>query len=89
MTPLATDDRRVICRIQLTGEGRWVSLALSLNDRAPVTQFLVSADDLRYEVAGADEGARVQPIQLAGGHHQWREVRLPRVESLNPSSLFA
>jgi len=60
MTLLATNDTKVICRIQLTVEGRWISLALSLGDLASANRFLTLSERLLYEVAGVDE--------LAGGY---------------------
>ncbi len=82
MTLLATDDRRVICRIQLTGEGRWVSIALSLSDRAPDTQFLVSAES-SYEIAGVDDAARKYGLAnwqggiVSGARYAFRALKVP------------
>ena len=43
MTHQAANEREAICRVRLTSEGRWVSLALSLRDMAGANRFLVSA----------------------------------------------
>ena len=46
MTLLTAYDSSVICRIRLTGEGRWVSLALSLGDLDSADRFFVAAERL-------------------------------------------
>lgn len=83
MTPRATNDRKVLCRVQLTGEGRWVSLTLSLSDFASATRFLVEADVLRYEMAGVDEAARTHGLSnwqggvISGARYAFRALKAP------------
>src|SRR5947209_20472954 len=83
MTPLAATDSRVICRVQLTGEGRWVSLALSLGDLASANRFLVGAERLLYEIAGVDEMARQygffnwQGGVISGARYAFRSLKAP------------
>jgi hypothetical protein len=68
MTPFTANDAGVICRAQLTGEGRWVSLALSLADLTSANRFLVSAERLLYEMAGADyEAGQYGLLNWQGG----------------------
>ena len=83
MTPLAANDGRVICRIQLTGNGRWVSVALALGDAAPANQFLVRADRLLYEMSGIDEAARQYDLSnwqggiISGARYAFRVAKVP------------
>jgi hypothetical protein len=83
MTLLAANDTRVICRTQLTGEGRWVSVALSLADLASANRFLVSAERLLYEMAGADKSARKygflnwQGGAISGARYAFRALNVP------------
>jgi hypothetical protein len=83
MTLLAANDRRVICRIQLTGEGRWVSLALSLGDLDSANRFLVDAERLPYEVAGVDEAAQKYGLSnwrggvISGVRYAFRALKAP------------
>jgi hypothetical protein len=55
--PVSTDGKK-ICRIQLTGEGHWVSVALSLGEIISSGRFLVSCEPLLYEMTAVDEAAR-------------------------------
>src|SRR5947209_5162951 len=83
MTLLAANDTRVICRAQLTGEGRWVSLALSLGDRASAKRFLVGAERLVYEIVGVDDLARQygflnwQGGVISGARYAFRALKAP------------
>jgi hypothetical protein len=83
MTLLAANGGSAICRIRLTGEGRWVSLALSLGDLAPANQFLVGAERLLYEMAGVDEAARQyaffnwQGGVISGARYAIRALKAP------------
>src|SRR6266446_6091638 len=83
MTPLAANDVGVICRAQLTGEGRWVSLALSLGDLTSANRFLVSAEYLLYEMEGADEQARQYGLLnwqggvISGARYAFRALKAP------------
>jgi hypothetical protein len=83
MTLLGTNDRRVICRIQLTGQGRWVSLALSLGDLASATRFLVGAERLLYEMTGVDQVARKYGLSnwqggvISGARYTFRALKAP------------
>jgi hypothetical protein len=58
MTLLAPDDNRLIFRVRLTGEGRWVSLSLSLGEPDASARFLTVAERLWYEMKGLDEAAQ-------------------------------
>jgi len=58
MTLLASDDSKTICRIRLTKEGRWVSLALSLRELGSSARFLVNSEPFLYEMTGIDEEAQ-------------------------------
>lgn len=83
MTPLAANDVGVVCRVQLTGEGHRVSLALSLGDLSPVNRFLVIAESLLYEVEGADESARQYGLLnwqggvVSGARYAFRALKAP------------
>ena len=83
MTLLAVIDRSAICRIRLTGEGRWVCLALSLGDLAPGTRFLVNSERLSYEMAGVDEGTREYGLSnwqggvISGARYAFRALKAP------------
>src|SRR4051794_32985323 len=83
MTLLAATDTRVICRIQLTGEGRWVSLALSLGNLASANRFLVSPEHLLYEMVGVDELARQYGLLnwqggvISGARYAFRALKAP------------
>lgn len=83
MTLLTKPDSRVICRIQLSGEGRWVSLALSLGDPLPSTRFLVRSDHLSYQMTGADEMAREYGLSnwqggvISGARYAFRALKAP------------
>jgi hypothetical protein len=82
MTPTATDSR-TICRVQLTGEGRWVSLALSLDDTASGTRFLVRSEPLLYEMIGVDDAAREYGLAnwqggvISGARYAFRALKAP------------
>jgi len=86
MTPPAVNDSRVICRIQLTGEGRWVSLALSLGDLASANRFLFSSERLLYEMAGVDEMTRKYGLSnwqggvISGARYAFRALKAPSQE---------
>ena len=83
MTLLATNDSRVICRIQLTGEGRWISLALSLEDLDSANRFLIPSEHLLYEMAGVDEGTRNYGVSnwqggiISGARYAFRASKDP------------
>jgi len=83
MTPLTKPDRKVICRIQLAGEGRWVRLALSLGGLASVSCFLVRSEPLLYEMAGVDERARGYGFSnwqggvISGARYAFRALKVP------------
>ncbi len=83
MTLLATNDNKVICRTQLTGEGRWVSVALSLCDLASANRFLIGAERLLYEVVGVDEMAghygfvNWQGGVISGARYAFRALKAP------------
>lgn len=82
MNLLAAPDRP-ICRIQLTGQGRWVSVALSLGELAPANRFLVGAEGLLYEMAAADEAshqynlANWQGGVISGVRYAFRTLHAP------------
>jgi hypothetical protein len=86
MTPRAANDSRVICRIQLTGEGRWVSLALSLGGLVSANRFLVSSERLLYEMAGVDEMTRKYGLSnwqggvISGARYAFRALKAPSQE---------
>ncbi|HTU18567.1 MAG TPA: hypothetical protein VMG10_10945 [Gemmataceae bacterium] len=83
MTLLTKPDNRVICRIQLTGEGRWVRLALSLGGLAPASRFLIYSEPLLYEMAGVDEMAREYGLSswqggvISGARYAFRALKAP------------
>jgi hypothetical protein len=83
MTPPAANSVGVIGRAQLTGEGRWVSLALSLGNLTLANRFLVSAEHLLYEVEGADELARQYGLLnwqggvISGARYAFRALKAP------------
>lgn len=83
MTLFAANDSRAICRIQLTGEGRWVSLALSLGDLASTQRFLVNSERLLYEMAGVDEMTRKYGLSnwqggvISGARYAFRALKAP------------
>ncbi len=83
MTLLTASPGEAICRIQLTGEGRWVSLALSLGDLASANRFLVTAESLLYEMAGLDELAcsysliNWQGGIISGARYAFRALKAP------------
>ncbi len=83
MISLTSEDSQVICRIQLTGDGRWVSLALSLGDVASSGRLVVAADRLLYEMAGVDEGARALGLAgwqggvVSGARYAFRALKAP------------
>jgi hypothetical protein len=62
MTTLPPDDGRLICRIQLTGEGRCVSLAISLGDLVPAGRFLTISDRLSCDLVGINPAARESKV---------------------------
>jgi hypothetical protein len=76
-------DSRVICRIQLTGEGRRVSLALSLGGLASATRFLVRSERLLYQMTGVDEMAREYGLAnwqggvISGARYAFRALQAP------------
>jgi hypothetical protein len=83
MTPLTANDVGVIFRAQLTGEGRWVSLALSLGDLTSANRFLVSAEPLLYQMEGTDEQARQYGLLnwqggvISGARYAFRALKAP------------
>ena len=83
MTPLAAKDVSGICRAHLTGEGRWVSLALSLGGLTSGNRFVVSAEHLLYEIEGADEQARQYDLLnwqggvISGARYAFRALKAP------------
>lgn len=83
MTLLAVNDGGIVCRIQLTGEGWWVSLALSLGDITSTNRFLVAAERFAYEMAGVDEVARQygfvnwQGGVISGARYAFRTLKAP------------
>jgi hypothetical protein len=83
MTLLATNGRKVIHRIHLAGESRWVSLALSLGELASGSRFLVGAEHLLYEMAGADDAARKYGLSnwqggvISGARYAFRALKAP------------
>jgi hypothetical protein len=83
MTVLATNDNRTICRIQLTGEGRCVSLALSLGEIASTPRFLVISDRFLYDMAAFDEMAREYDLSnwqggvVSGARYAFRALKAP------------
>lgn len=83
MTLLTKTVSQVVCRIQLTGEGRWLSLALSLGDLPSATPFLVRSDPLVYEMAGVDEMAREYGLStwqggvISGARYAFRALKVP------------
>lgn len=83
MTLLTKPNSRVICRIQLTGEGRWFRLALSLGDLAPGSHFLIHSEPLLYEMAGVDEMARDYGLSnwqggiISGARYAFRALKAP------------
>jgi len=83
MTPLAANATGVIWQAQLSGEGRWVRLALSLGDLTSANRFLVSAERLLYEMEGADEQARQYGLLnwqggvISGARYAFRAAKAP------------
>ncbi len=83
MTLSAASDSTPICGVQLRGDGRWVRVALSLNNLAPTNQFLVGAEILRYQVTGADDAARAfglftwQGAVISGARYTFRALKSP------------
>jgi hypothetical protein len=83
MTPLAPDEGRLVCRVQLTAEGRWVSIALSLDDLSPVNRFLTISERFSYELAGLDEPAREYTLSnwqggvISGARYAFRALKAP------------
>jgi len=83
MTLVTSNDSTVVCRIQRTGEGRWISLALSLGDFASASRFLVSSERLVYEIAGVDERARPYNLTswqggvISGARSAFRTLKAP------------
>ncbi|HKI37034.1 MAG TPA: hypothetical protein VKA46_34595 [Gemmataceae bacterium] len=83
MTLLTPNDSRLISRIRLTGEGRWVSLSLSLGELAPTTRFLAISERLLYEMAGLDEVAQKYGLSnwqggiISGARYAFRALKAP------------
>ena len=83
MTIVAAKDSSVVCRIKLAGEGRWISLALSLGDLGSANRFLVAAERLLYEMAGLDEVAHQfslvnwQGGVISGARYAFRTLKAP------------
>ena len=57
MTNDSSADKQ-ICRIQLTDESRWISLALSLGDLPPNNRFVVSSENFLYAMESCDDLAK-------------------------------
>jgi hypothetical protein len=83
MTLLASNDSRTICQIQLSKEGRWVSLALSLGERGSSNRFLVSSAPFLYEMTGVDDAARNFGLSnwqggiISGVRYAFRALKAP------------
>jgi hypothetical protein len=83
MTTSVQNDSRTICRIKLTGEDRWVSLSLSLGELGSATRFVVSSEGLLYDLAGADDTARMYGLSnwqggiISGARYAFRALRAP------------
>ena len=83
MTASIQNDGKTICRIKLTGESRWVSLALSLDELGPAGRFVVNSDGLLFELAGADEMSRTYGLSnwqggiISGARYAFRALKTP------------
>ncbi len=83
MTPVATSNGTVLCRVQLTGPGRWVSLVLSLGNISSTSRFLATAEHLVYEMAGIDDEAHRYNLQnwqggvISGARYAVRALKAP------------
>jgi len=83
MTLLTPHDSRAVCRILLTGKGRWVSLSLSLGELTSTTRFLVISERLLYEMAGVDGVARTYGLPnwqggiISGARYAFRALKAP------------
>jgi hypothetical protein len=83
MTLLTQPGGRVICRVQLSAEGRWIRLALSLGDLASGAPFLVRSEPLLFEMAGIDEMARGYGLSnwqggvISGARYAFRALKVP------------
>jgi hypothetical protein len=83
MTLLTPHDSRTVCRIRLTGEGRWVSLSLSLGELTSTTRFFVTSERLLYEMAGVDGVARTYGLSnwqggiISGARYAFRALKAP------------
>jgi len=83
MTTLTANDAGVIWQAQLSGEGRWVRLALSLADLTSANRFFVSAERLLYEMDGADYEAAHYGLPnwqggiISGARYAFRAAKAP------------
>jgi hypothetical protein len=83
MTLVTKPDSRVICRVQLNAEGRWVRLALSLGDLASGAPFLVRWEPLLFEMVGIDEMAHEYGLAnwqggvISGARYAFRTLKVP------------
>ena len=80
---IATIASGVVCRIQLTGDGKWVSVALSLGDSESNSMLPVHSDGLLYEFIGVDEDARTYGLSnwqggvVSGARYAFRALKAP------------
>ncbi len=83
MTLHPPSDSRLMCRIQLTGPDRWVSLALSLGELGPGARLLAMSERLVFEMAGVDEAAQKYGLSnwqggiLSGARYAFRALKAP------------
>ncbi len=85
MTPSLNGDR-LVCRVQLTGDGRWVSLSLSLSDLAPGNRFVAMSESLVYALVGLDELAKSYGVTnwqggvISGARYAFRMLKAPHLQ---------
>ncbi|MBI3467336.1 MAG: hypothetical protein HY000_30370 [Planctomycetes bacterium] len=83
LTILTPNNTNLICRVQLKGEGRWVSLSLSLGEFSPAPRFLAISEPFLYEIAGLDETAQTYNLAnwqggvISGARYAFRTLRAP------------
>jgi hypothetical protein len=76
-------DTGLICRIRLTAEGRWLTLALSLSDLAPTNRFVVFPEGLSHEIRGLDELTQTYGLSnwqggiISGARYAFRKLKSP------------
>ena len=83
MSPAASTVRTHACRIKLSGDGRWVSMSLSLREITADKQVIVSAENLEFDLVGLDEITNEFGLSnwqggiISGARYAFRKLKAP------------